>query len=79
MARSKRLRRSILLEERMIELLPRLRIEQVRVGTLLGAEAATGRQTRDVDEDDAAFEAYNRRLADIYAHEHPRATGTDPR
>src|SRR5665213_1279708 len=54
-------------------------IEQVRVGTLLGADAGTGRQTRDVDEDDAAFEAYNRRLADMDAHEHPRATGADPR
>jgi hypothetical protein len=53
-------------------------IEQVRVGTLLGADAGTGRQTRDVDEDDAAFEAYNRRLAEMDAREHPRATGTDP-
>ena len=53
-------------------------LEQVRVGTLLGGDAGVGRRVRDVDEDDAAFEAYNRHLADLDARQHKKATGTDP-
>ncbi len=42
-------------------------LEQVRVGALLGEEEAAAHPGRDVDDDEAAYQAYNRYLASLEA------------